>query len=184
VEKSPRLPGDLEDSEDEFEPPSTLSTAPTMPVIPPTHSSHQDPSREDGDRQPRPTLIPSLPPVILDKGREDRRLVINQPEEVIETQRYAHRLGSGGTKRMWRWNLTHPLKISILDGAGTCHLSWSRLSQRRMEPMTSKAYDPESDEPSSIGSPKRRDRKKISFNENPASIAFLQEASFDPHTPC
>jgi hypothetical protein len=133
MDESPILPGDFdEDSEDEFEPAPTLSTAPAMPRDPPYPSSHQDPSREN-----RPPAAPDLDPITPTsnsrQGAEDCRLVIHQPEEVIEVQRYAHRLGSGGTERMWRWNLTRPLKkISILDGAGTCQLSWSRLSQRRM----------------------------------------------------
>jgi hypothetical protein len=42
----------------------------------------------------------------------------------------------------------------------------------------------DADGPPSIGPPKKRDRKKISSDEYSAGIAFLQEASFDSHTPC
>jgi hypothetical protein len=131
VEKSPRSPGDLEDSGDEFEPPSTLSTAPRCPVIPPTLAATRI-SAGRTDPPAAPDLDPITPAGNSRQGAKDRRLVIKQPEEVIEIQRYAHRLGSGGTEWMWRWSLTRPLKFSILDGAGTCQLSWSRVSQRRM----------------------------------------------------
>jgi hypothetical protein len=70
VDESPILRGDFdEDSEDKFEPAPTLDTAATVPRDLPYPSSHQDLSREDV-RQPRPTLISSLPPAILDKGRK------------------------------------------------------------------------------------------------------------------
>jgi hypothetical protein len=95
MDESPILPGDLdEDSEDEFEPAPTLSTAPAMPRDPPCPSSHQDPSREN-----RPPAVPDLDPITpagnSRQGAEDHRLVIHQPEKVIEIQHYATPVGLG-----------------------------------------------------------------------------------------
>jgi hypothetical protein len=56
--------------------------------------------------------------------------ISNKPAGGSRRRSALHWLGSGRTKRMWRWTLTRPLKVSILDGAETCRLSYSSLDQR------------------------------------------------------